>query len=242
MDALSAINAGPNQSLFGTNNAALGKEDFLRILVTQLRNQDPINPVNSENFATQLAQFSSLEQLQNINDSLGQSIESDLLLNQAINNTMATTLIGQTVRAAGNTVSVSGGKGADINFSLGAAAKKVTIEIRDASGSIVKTVELEQKVAGDHKFEWDGKDASGNQVAEGKYQFSVQAEDVEGNAVATQEFIVGEITGIRYQDGGAILVLGNLNVSLGSVIEIGTGKDGTESGGDSTSNFTAKRR
>jgi len=236
MDPISAINAQPSQSLFGTNNAALGKEDFLRILVTQLRNQDPINPVNSENFATQLAQFSSLEQLQNINDSLGQGIESDMLLNQAINNTMATTLIGQTVRAAGNVVAVSEGKGADINFSLGAAAKKVTIEIRDANGSLVKTVELEQKVAGDQKFEWDGKDSSGNQVAEGKYQFSVQAEDVDGNAIPSQEFIVGEITGIRYQDGGAILVLGNLNVSLGSVIQIGNGGEG----GDS--NFTAKRR
>lgn len=236
MDPISAINAQPSQSLFGTNNAALGKEDFLRILVTQLRNQDPINPVNSENFATQLAQFSSLEQLQNINDSLGQGIESDMLLNQAINNTMATTLIGQTVRAAGNVVAVNEGKGADINFSLGAAAKKVTIEIRDANGSLVKTVELEQKVAGDQKFEWDGKDSSGNQVAEGKYQFSVQAEDVDGNAIPSQEFIVGEITGIRYQDGGAILVLGNLNVSLGSVIQIGNGGEG----GDS--NFTAKRR
>ncbi len=222
MDPLSGVNSSGSTSLFGSDNAALGKEDFLKILVTQLRNQDPINPVDSENFATELAQFSSLEQLQNINDSLGQSIESNLLLNQAINNTMATTLIGKSVRAEGNSVVVAEGDAAEMHYSLGGSSKKVTIEIRDASGSIVNTIDLEQKLAGNHHFTWDGKDANGNKVAEGTYQFSVRAEDVDGNPVSAQEFIVGEITGIRYDGGNAVLMLGNLQVSLGSVIEIGT--------------------
>ena len=92
----------PTQNLFGpADQGTLGKEDFLRLLVTQLRNQDPINPVKGEDFAAQLAQFSSVEQLQNINANLENNLEMDLLLNQALNNTLATTLIGNNVKAIG---------------------------------------------------------------------------------------------------------------------------------------------
>ncbi len=226
MENISAIGGTATEPLLGgVGGGVLGKDDFLRILVTQLRNQDPINPVDSEKFASELAQFSSLEQLQNINQNLENTLESDFLLNQVIGNTMATTLIGRGVRALGNGVDLSEGRASSISYELGATAKKVTLEIRDASGSVVRTVELEDQLGGNQEYRWDGKDASGNKLGDGVYEVNISAESIDGDAIDVQQFVIGDITGIRYENGSAILMLGNLRVNLGSVLEVGVEGD-----------------
>ncbi len=236
MDEITALNtvgaSGLDQNLFGQNTGVLGKDDFLKILVTQLQNQDPLDPSSPDEFASQLAQFSSLEQLQNMNDSLQGSIELDLLLNQAINNTMATTLIGRSVKAGGNAVELTEGtQSVNLNFDLASNSKTVKVEIRDSEGTVIRTLEIENQLAGDHKIQWDGKDKNGDAVESGKYTFEVTAEDIEGNAVTANEFIVGRIDSIRYENGGAVLLLGGLRIGLDAVLEIGYGEtDGGDSG------------
>ncbi len=148
MDVLSAIGQPAAQNLFGNNTAALGKDDFLKILVTQLRNQDPTDPMQADEFAVQLAQFSSVEQLNNISATLENNIELDLMLNQMINNTMATTFIGKQARAAGNTFQVSQGQDSELHYSLAEPAKRVRIHIRDASGELVRTINADDQLAG----------------------------------------------------------------------------------------------
>ncbi len=214
--------ANQSQSLFGSGpEAALGKDDFLRLLVAQLRNQDPLNPVKGEDFAAQLAQFSSLEQLQNMNANLQNNLEMDLLLNQALNNTLATTLIGNKVKAIGNSVTKTAGEDAEMHYRLASTAQKVTINITDTNGVVVRTVELSGQTSGDHSFAWDGKDNSGNELSEGVYQFSVAAEDGSGNDIGALTFISGLISGIRYNNGAAMLLLGDVEISMADVFEIG---------------------
>lgn len=89
-------------------SAVMGKDDFLRLLVTQLGNQDPLNPMDGQEFAAQLAQFSSVEQLLNISDVLAQNGEMNGLLAQSINSGVASGLIGKTVQASGNAISWDG--------------------------------------------------------------------------------------------------------------------------------------
>ena len=218
---------GP-QAVLTESQSTLNKDDFLRLLVTQLRNQDPLNPINSEEFAAQLAQFSSVEQLHNINANLEYGIEFDILLNQTINNTMATTLIGKSVRAVGNTAALIDGETADMHYHVASSAEKVTLKIMDSHGEIVRTVVMTGQTEGDHLYEWNGQDDAGNELPEGKYSFSVSAIDANGNSVTAETFIFGFISGVRYENGNAILRIGELEVGLADVIEIGEGKEASE--------------
>jgi flagellar basal-body rod modification protein FlgD len=219
MNEITPVSPSLNQNLFGSDNGVLGKDDFLKILVTQLQNQDPIDPMKSEQFASQLAEFSSLEQLQNLNSTLEGTVEMDLLLNQAINNTMATTLIGNTVTAVGDAVQYVDGN-ASIHYSLPSAADTVTLQIRNESGAIVKDVQLSGQIKGDHTYEWDGKDSNGDSLGRGNYHFTVSAVDIDGNGIDAQSYLVGTIDGIRYKDGNAILIVDDVEVSLANVVEI----------------------
>lgn len=223
--------ANPATQVLGTpQNQILGKDDFLKILVTQLQNQDPINPVNADQFAVQLAEFSSVEQLQNINSALANNLDMDLLLNQAINNTLATTLIGNSVKAIGNSISRVDGKDASLSYRLTSPVQNVTIQITDANGAVVRNIELDGQTAGDHSFEWDGKNDSGDKVPEGVYQFSVNGKDAEGNRVDAITFVSGMIHSIRYNNGNALLLIGDIEVSLSDVFEIGLGAADSRNG------------
>ncbi len=221
MDPIESVVQTPLFGLSSTDSSILGRDDFLRILVTQLRNQDPLNPVAGDEFAAQLAQFSSLEQLQNINTSLETLMELDFALNQAINNTMATTFIGKGLTAVGNQLSVAEGEPTNVHYELSSAAATITIEILNEAGAVVRTAEVLGETAGRQHFEWDGKDENGNAVPEGQYTFNVTAQDSSGNNVAAQPLIVGTIDSIRYRDGNAVLRLGNIEVDFGAVLEIG---------------------
>ncbi len=228
MNDISAVGAGAaTPDLLGANSAVLGKDEFLKILVTQLRNQDPINPVAADQFASQLAQFSSVEQLQNINSNLEDSSNLDLMLNQAINNTMATTLIGKSVRATGNEVSLDGKDAVDLSYRLNGPAKDVTIVVKDAGGTVVRSLHLTDKTAGDHSYAWNGKDDHGDRVKPGTYTFSVEATDVEGQTVSAQTFVSGIIDSIRYDSGSAMLLIGDISVGLDKVLEIGINASGS---------------
>ncbi|HEX9654735.1 MAG TPA: FlgD immunoglobulin-like domain containing protein [bacterium] len=224
MDPVQSVSQN-NTQLFGGGGAIMGKEDFLKILIAQLRHQDPINPVQGEQFAAQLAQFSSLEQLQNMNGNLENAMELNLMLNRTINNTMATTFIGKTVKALGNTVALPEGGTATLNYELAVPASKTTITIRDQNGNVVRTIDVKEASSGMRQFEWDGKNDQGQTLPAGKYQFNVVAEDVNGNAVPTQTYIMGEIERVRYQNGDAILILRDMEVNLSDVLEISTSQE-----------------
>ena len=103
-------------------SGTLGKDDFLKLLVKQLQNQDPMNPLDSSQFATQLAQFSSVEQLANINTNLEASISTNQLMAQSIGNSLASSMIGRDVKASGNTLQWNGTDEVRFGYTLGSGS------------------------------------------------------------------------------------------------------------------------
>lgn len=212
IDLLSSIGS---QSSYYSEPATLGKEDFLRLLVIQLQYQDPLSPVENTEFLAQLAQFSSLEQLQNVNSNL----QANFLLTQSLNNSLATNLIGKKVIALGNELYLRGDDGEEITFDLAENAG-VTIEIYDEDGTLVRTLKPGTLPSGRNRLHWDGKDSEGNSLPLGNYSFQVDATDSNGNSLDVTTYSTGLVTGVKFEQGNALLMLGDQEVNLSDIIEI----------------------
>jgi flagellar basal-body rod modification protein FlgD len=215
--------AGSNNATAGVSTNQLGKEDFLNLLVTKLANQDPLDPVSDEDFVAQLAQYSSLEQLTNMNESLAQDIQWNYLLSQTISNTMATSLIGRNIRADSSMVYLETAGSADIAVNLDRFADEVTISIHDQYGNVVRQINENNLDSGDHVIHWDGTDNDGVQVAAGSYTISISAVDANGESFTPDQFVEGEVTGVAYRDGMAMLVIQGQEIPLSNVIEVKEG-------------------
>lgn len=198
----------------------LGKDDFLALLVSQLNNQDPLNPMEGTEFSAQLAQFSSLEQLSNINESLQQSLDANYILTSSINNTLAANVIGKDVKAYGNQLYLGPAKTATINFNLSQDASDVQIEILDSNDQVRRTISLSDLEHGDNSYTWDGKDSNGIMLPSGSYSFRVTAKDANGESVSAETYIQGKISAVRYGATGATLVVGGIEVQMSDVYEI----------------------
>ena len=196
----------------------LGKDDFLTLLVTQLQHQDPLNPQDSTEFTAQLAQFSSLEQLGNVNDNL----EYLKLAMIAANNSEAVALIGKQIIAAGNTIQLDNGAAVACNFELAGGASAVAVNIYDANGNFMRTFEGGALSAGAHALEWDGKDSEGNSVPDGAYTFEVLAVDYNNQMVNATTFTTGNVSGIVFRNNLTYLVTGSQEISIGDVIKVST--------------------
>jgi flagellar basal-body rod modification protein FlgD len=205
----------------------LGKEEFLRLLVAQLQNQDPLSPLEGQEFASQLAQFSSVEQLTSIDSTIQESVESDQLLSQTINNTLATSLIGKQVTAIGNQIELKGdGTEQDVYFRLASDASSVTVNIMDAAGNVVRTLEGGNLTTGVRSLSWDGTDGDGNDLPEGTYTFEVAAQSSDGTDVAAEELVRGIAGSLQFAGGYAVLKIGDIEIGFGDVLEISSGLGG----------------
>lgn len=197
-------------------SSIVGKEDFLKLLVTQLQNQDPLSPAESTEFTAQLAQFSSLEQLTNVNENL----EYLHLYQASINNAQAVGFIGKTVTTQGNNIGVSDGVSENIAFELPGDAAGVTISIYDASGQLAATIEAGALDEGKQSVTWNAEDQEGNTVSDGKYTFEVGAVDSEGNVVEVSTFSRAVVTGVTFEDGVTYLMAGGRKIPMGDVVEV----------------------
>ncbi len=201
----------------------LGKDDFLQLLIAQLSHQDPSEPMKNEDFVAQLAQFSSLEQMENMNNSLTDSLNWDYLLSQTISNTMATNLIGRAVRADSSQVYLETAGAADIAVNLDRTTEELNVNIVDENGNVVRTITQRGMDKGDHIINWDGTDNSGVQVASGMYTVQVSATDGSGNSYTPSQFMEGKVEGVVYKDGYALLRINGQNVPLAAVSEVNEG-------------------
>ena len=209
--------AAPQTNL---TNQSLGKQEFLQLLVAQLQNQDPINPMDSKEFASQLAQFNSVEQLINLNDGVQALAQSQQLSSSGLTNTMAASLTGKTVRALSDKVAVEAGEPSEVNFRLNNIASEVEITVFDSSGNVMRTESLENLGQGDHKWEWDGKTGDGRTVPEGIYRTVVTAKNGEQESSALT-FVEGVAEKVRFSQNGAELIVNGIKIPLGDVEEIG---------------------
>ena len=208
------------------NDGVMGENDFLNMLVAQLNYQDPMNPMDSQQFAAQLAQFTSVEQLTSINQNLQYSTNLQLLLNQSISNTMNAQLIGIEATAVNDIVMYEDGAASPIMYNLPGVSQYTTLKIYNSDGTVVKSEELGPLSVGDHSYTWDGKNNLGAAVPEGEYTFEITAKSAEGNDLAVEQFIVGIITGIEYQDGNAVFKIGEVPINLSNVTELNQPPEG----------------
>lgn len=181
-----------------TGSSELDKDDFLTLLVVQMQNQDPMNPMDDKQFTSELAQFSSLEQLTQINagvTSLGETTAHQEMVNAA-------SYIGKNIRAVGDNLSIhEDGTVSTMYYKLADNASDVYMNIFDANGNIVRTVNLGEQSSGEHEFQWDGQDWKGKDLPEGVYYVALAAESAEGDAILTQTEVSGEVVAVQYAGG-----------------------------------------
>jgi flagellar basal-body rod modification protein FlgD len=183
-----------------TKNAdIMGKEDFLTLLVAQLQNQDPLNPDDPTEFTAQLAQFSSLEQLYNLNESM-----TGLTTAQANSEKLAAlSLIGKEVSYNGSSFTYDGTPIA-VGYQLDGVATGVTLSLQDADGRTINTLEAAgtELTAGNHFITWDGTDQDGNPAVAGTYKIVLQASAAGTDAsIAAAPLISSEVTGVDLSNG-----------------------------------------
>ncbi|HAS88356.1 MAG TPA: flagellar hook capping protein [Desulfovibrio sp.] len=186
-----------------TPSKDLNKDAFLKLFVTQLKNQDPVNPMDNKEQLAQLAQFSTVERLTNISnamDGLSKTVKTVIGLN-------ATGYIGKTVMAKGISVSKKGSEVTSASISLPAACKSVYVDIFDKKGALVRSVEMGSKDAGKFDFKWDGKDKDGKSVADNQYRIVVRAESPSGKKVLAGIEVSGKVKAVNTAGGQNILEL-----------------------------------
>ena len=195
----------------------LGKEEFMRLLVTQMQFQDPLKPMENTEFTAQLAQFSSLDQLSGINE--GVKAFSDA--QDGMNRGQAVNFIGKEVKASGNKGYAGGGASpSGIGYSLNKDVSGITVNIYDQEGKGIRTIEFGPQGAGVHTVEWDGKDNLGAPVSQGEYTFSVTAKDAEGKNFDALTNIAGVVTGVSFEAGTSYLLVSGIRVPLDHVTEV----------------------
>jgi flagellar basal-body rod modification protein FlgD len=206
-----------------SSNKTLDKDAFMKMFLAQLQNQDPLNPMDSTQLAAQMAQFTSVEQLSNLNTTMTQLLKQE----QATLNATLINLLGREAVVQGNTIYVGDNKVTQGSFQLDLEAF-CQVGIYDSEGTLVKTINLGQRAANESvAIEWDGTDDSGNKVADGTYTFKVTAERADGQTVTPTTFAGGLITGIKNDnEGNAQIVLNNATtVAISNVMEVRTPKD-----------------
>lgn len=211
-----AMDSNGNQRTTGSMQT-LGKDDFLQLLVTKLQYQDPLKPMEDEDFIAQLAQFSTLEQMNNIADGISSSNEWDFLQMQSLNNMLASGLIGKEVKADFSGVYLDDSNSPSIGFELSEHAEKVTFQIFDSQNTLIATITEEDLPAGSHRITWDGKDQLGNRAAEGFYTVQASGTTPSGTKVTPELSLVGIVTKIMYRDGGAYLTVNGTEIALGDI-------------------------
>jgi flagellar basal-body rod modification protein FlgD len=181
---------------------SMGKDDFMKLLMTQLKYQDPLNPMDQKDFSAQLAQFSSLEQLANIGGGI-QGLKSGLGDGAKL---QALGMIGKHVQASGSEVELSEGHPVALKLDVSADVQPTKVEIYDGGGKLIRELALDKK-AMSGEVEWDGKSADGVDAASGKYSFRVSGVDKNGQARELNPELAGTVTGVELDGHDAVLVV-----------------------------------
>lgn len=202
-----------------TGSSSMGKDDFLKLLFTQLKNQDPQNPLDDREMAAQLAQFSSLEQMQNLNTSFGELKAT--MENQGKYSYLAA--VGKTARVEGDAMVVDSTGVQNGVFKIDADAANVNVVIAASNGSIVRTLPLGAATAGEYQFQWDGKLATGGAAPADQYYFSVQATDSKGKDIVSTGYVEGKITGVSLNDNPPKAYIGDYGVTFDKIQLVGGG-------------------
>jgi flagellar basal-body rod modification protein FlgD len=195
--------------------SAITSQQFLNLLVTELQNQNPLDPTNSTDFINQLTSYANFDQQQTLNSNMGtlvSSLNSLLALNSS-------NYIGQTVTAKTDTGTLKDGQ-ISFGYSLESAASDVTLSVKDSSGNTVWTGSG-TTTSGTNSFTWDGTATDGTQLTDGgQYTLNVSATDSTGQSVYGYTTVTGKVTSIDNSSGTPMLNIGSTSVSTSNVIGV----------------------
>ena len=201
-----------NAAKSATGNQALGKDAFLQLLVTQLKNQNPLSPQDNGAFVAQLAKFSSLEGINTLNDSVN-NISSNFSSSQAL---QASSLVGRSIITQTDKALVDTSKSMTGSVAVTAATGNVSIKITDKDGNVVRTIDTGAQSAGTSDFIWDGKNDNGEVAPAGTYTFTATTKNDKGDAVALATSLPATVTSVTLSKTGGEMLL-NLAGGMGSV-------------------------
>lgn len=215
IDTSNSVGSAAATLAAGTAKTSDTEDRFLKLLVSQLKNQDPLNPLDNAQVTSQMAQLSTVSGI----DKLNSSIASVLAAISALQPIQAASLVGKDVAVEGDAIALAAGK-ASGGYSLEQAADAMTVTITDASGAVVRTIDLGARPAGIARFAWDGKNDAGVLLPDGNYKFAVTA-TAAGKPLAATPLAVGTVTGVIPASDGFALNLGTLGViPFGRVAQI----------------------
>jgi len=192
---------------------AMGKDDFLKLLIAQLSAQDPLDPMEAQEFSAQLAQFSGLEQMTNVNSNL----EILQKLETALQNTSSVNLIGKIVESYGNTFNHSENAAETLSYSLASDAEVVRIDIFDIEGNQVDVVRLGSQTQGKNNASWDGFDKHGNPLPAGTFSYEVRAENKAGDPVEVDTFSSGLVSDVVFGEDQTYAVVHGKEIPISTI-------------------------
>lgn len=207
-----ASNNVSNVSKAATGNQSLGKDAFLQLLVTQLKNQNPLSPQDNGAFVAQLAQFSSLEGINTLNDSVN-NISSNFSSSQAL---QASSLVGRSIITQTDKAMVDTSKSMTGSVAVTSAVGNVSVKITDKDGKVVRTIDMGAQSAGSQDFIWDGKNDKGEVAPAGTYTFNATTKTDKGDSVALATSLPATVTSVTLSKTGGEMLL-NLAGGMGSV-------------------------
>lgn len=222
MDGVNGSSGVGTASLAGamTGGQAMGREAFLKLLIAQLENQDPLKPQDNSSFVAELAQFSSLEQAMGMNDRL----DMLALQQQGLGNSQVTALVGKQATVKGGIVTLDGsGLGTQLSFTLSGQSQETLVSIRDQSGRLVRQIEVGARSAGVSSVLWDGRDANGTVQPQGSYAVSVTTKNADGNPVGVTQETSGQVRSVSFDQGYPVLHLDNgVSVPVSDLLSVST--------------------
>lgn len=199
----------------GKGKEVLGKDDFLKLLVTQLKHQDPLEPSKPEEMAAQLAQFSSLEQLVNLNEALSPLAESSAITSLAQKANVGASLIGRHVLAKSDGLTVVDGQPTAVTFQVGGSGGRAALRVVDRNGQEVATQDLGTLGAGRQRFVIDP-----GTIAPGEYTYEVAVIGEDGTPADVTTYADGVVDSVQFEGGNLTIRAGNLTFTLDQIVEI----------------------
>jgi flagellar basal-body rod modification protein FlgD len=210
----SSSSSTSSTSTSSSTSSSLSTSDFLKLIVAELKNQNPLDPTDTTQFMNQLVSYASYDQQTTMNSNLSDLVTS---MNSMLSSN-GLGYIGQTVEAKGDTTTLQNGS-ASWGYSLTSETATTTITVSDQKGNAVWTGSGETS-SGQHTFTWDGTTSSGGKAADGDYTVSVSAKNASGTSVLDYTTVIGKVTGIDSSSGKTLLTIGDTTVEMSNVINV----------------------